>query len=70
MNGNRKSRSILLCILLIISVLMIPGKIVNADVVFGTAKNLGLPVNTSDYEWYPRLVVDGLSHHFSRNLDE
>jgi len=40
------------------------------DFVFGTAKHLGLPVNSGEYEWFPRLEADGLSLHFIRNLDE
>ncbi len=41
-----------------------------ADFLFGTAENLGVHVNTEDYEWFPRLEADGLSLHFIRNLDE
>ncbi len=64
MNGNRRTREILICVLAAANVLLVAGGNAKADFVFGTPENLGPGINGSGYESAVGLSTDGLSFYF------
>jgi len=66
MNRNRKTKRILICVLVVAGVLLATGRNVNADFVFGEPENLGPAINTPSWERFPRVSADGLCLHFLR----
>ena len=64
MNRNRKTREILICVLVAISVLIAPGSNTKADFIFGEPHNLGIPINSIYDECGPYVSADGLSLYF------
>ena len=41
--------------------------VANADYIFGTPTNLGLPVNSFDHDWSPSIRADGLEMYLESN---
>jgi len=64
MNRNRKTKEILFCELVAVSVLLVTGRNVNADFVFGTPENLGPMVNSADLEGFFDISSDGLELYY------
>lgn len=65
MNRNRKTKKILICTLVAVSILMAAGRDAKADYTFGTPTNLGPTVNSSSYDSDICISNDGLSLYFT-----
>jgi Tol biopolymer transport system component len=64
---DRKTKEILMCGMVIASILLITGRNVNADVIFGKPTNLGSIINSPDSDQHPAVSADGLLLYFSSN---
>ncbi len=62
MFGNK--RTILLGLILALALF---ADVANADYIFGTPTNLGLPVNSFDRDWSPSISADGSALYFASN---
>lgn len=67
MNRSRKTKEILICVLVAAGVLLATGRYARADFVFGTPENIGAPINTSYSDGTARVSADGLSLYFCSN---
>jgi Tol biopolymer transport system component len=63
----RNKRTILLGLILALGQFVAPA---NADYIFGTPTNLGLPVNSFGYDWSPSIRGDGLEMYFESDRPE
>ncbi|MFC1634912.1 hypothetical protein ACFL5Z_08720 [Planctomycetota bacterium] len=64
MSRNRKTKEILIYVLVAVGILLIVGRDAKADFTFGTPTNLGSTVNSPDYDAGPSISSDGLSLFF------
>jgi len=64
MNSNRKTKEVLICVLVAISILLAAGSDSKADFVFGEPENLGPGVNGPGFESAVGISTDGLSFYF------
>ncbi len=64
MNRNRKTKRILICVLVVAGVLLVTGRNVNADFVFSEPENLGATVNSSYLDGISDMSSDGLELYF------
>jgi len=67
MNRNRKTRGILICVLVAAGVLLVAGGDAKADFLFGEPENLGPTVNSGASDWGPSISSDGLELYFESN---
>jgi len=51
-------------LIVLLLVLVLSAEVAKADYIFGTPTNLGLPVNSFDYDWSPSIRGDGLEMYF------
>jgi len=58
----RNKKTILLGLILALALF---ANVANADYVFGTPTNLGVPVNSWDHDWKPSIRADGLEMYFT-----
>jgi hypothetical protein len=73
MSANRKVKRPLTCVFVATCILFIMDMDGKADFTVGVAEVLGPPINStdpSDYEWGPRIHLDGLSITIYRNYDD
>ncbi len=72
MNRSRKTKEILICVLMTTGVILAVGRDAKGDFIFGPPEILGPMINSSQYESFPKISDDGLSLWFARqaNWDE
>jgi Tol biopolymer transport system component len=65
--GNENEMKTTRMLLIVVLALGLAAEVANADFVFGTPTNLGLPVNSSVAEGVPSISNDGLALYFGSN---